>query len=134
MPLYPFANIKRRNVPTSGAPLFTPAMRNVRPEIEYPEGPHDGRSIEPIVQSDFNFEGKPSTHTNSRQQVAVALNYDSTLSIEAEEFGVKNWARSNWIGTPPQAAGGALPWAERTNVGVPPAVAYGSLFSLPGVG
>jgi len=134
VPIYPYANIKRRAVATSGAPLFTPAMRNVRPMVEYPsDGPQDGRETDPIVQSDYNFEGKPSTHTNSRMPVAVALNYDSTLSIEYEEFAVVNWARSQWTGTPPYA-GGMRPWNERTNVGVPAAIAYGSLFNLPGVG
>ena len=133
MPLYPYANVRRRGVGTSGAPLFTPAMRNVRPEIEYPEGPHDGRSIDPIYQSDYNFEGKPGSHTRSRQPIAVALNYDSTLAIEYEEFAITSWARGNWTGTPP-SAGGNLPWTERSNVNVPPAIAYGSLFSLPGVG
>jgi hypothetical protein len=109
-------------------------MRNVRPELEYPKGPHDGRSIEPIYQSDYNFEGKPSTHTNSRQPVTVALNYDSTLSIEEEEFKVVQWARGAWVGTNYAIGGEQRPWVERSNVKVPPAVAYGSLFSLPGVG
>lgn len=133
MPLYPYANIRRRAVATSGSPYWTPAMRDVRPEITYDHGPHDGRSIEPIYQSDWNFEGKPFTHTNSRAAVAVAFNYDSTLAIEEEEFRVVNWARPSWVGTPP-VAGGNMPWMERANVNVPPAIAYGSLFSLPGVG
>ena len=133
MPIYPYANIRRRGVPTSGAPLWTPAMRNVRPEVEYPHGPNNGREIDPITQSDFNWEGKPENHADSREPIIVALNYDSTLAIENEEFGVVMWARPNWTGTPP-TAGGQLPWQERTNVSVPPAVAYGSLFSLPGVG
>jgi hypothetical protein len=133
LPLYPYAAVPRRVPPTSGSPLFTPAMRNVRPEISYEQGPQDGREAEPIVQSDFNFEGKPYTHTNSRAAVAVALNYDSTLGIEEEQFQVVNWARNVWTSTPP-AAGGQLAWVERSNVNVPPAVAYGSLFSLPGVG
>lgn len=133
MPLYPYANIRRRGVATSGAPYWTPATRNVRPQIAYPEGPHDGRSIDPIYQSDWNNEGKPGTHTGSRVPIAVALNFDSTLAIEEEEFRVTNWARPNWTGTPP-LAGGMQPWMERANVNVPPAIAYGSLFSLPGVG
>jgi len=133
MPLYPFAKVVRRGVGTSGSPHWTPAMRNVRPELEYPEGPHDGRSIDPIIQADFNFEGKPGTHTGSRQPIAVAFNYDSTLAIEEEEFRITNWARAYWIGTPP-TAGGNLPWGERSNVRIPPAIAYGSLFQLPGVG
>lgn len=120
-------------MPTSGAPFWTPAQRNVRPEIEYPQGPHDGRSIDPIYQTDYNFEGKPSTHTNSRAAVAVAMNYDSTLAIEEEEFRITSWARPTWTGTPP-TAGGNVPWVERSNVRIPPAIAYGSLFQLPGVG
>lgn len=131
MPIYPVAYVKRRRVLTSGSPLFTPAMRNVRPEVSYTQGPQE--SPDPIRQSDFNFEGKPNNHAVSRVPIQTALNYESTLAIENEEFGVQNWARSNWVGTPPRA-GGQRPWVERPNVDVPPAVAYGSLFSLPGVG
>lgn len=131
MPIYPYVVVKRRKVETSGSPLFTPAMRNVRPDIEYPQGPQE--SPDPLRYSDFNWTGKPSTHTSSREQIAVALNYHSTLAIEREEFGIQSWARPNWTGTPAQA-GGMRPWTERPNIGVPPAVAYGSLFTLPGVG
>lgn len=131
MPLYPYALVKRNEPETSGSPLFTPATLNVRPEIEYAVGPHDGRETDPIVQSDFNFEGKPDTHTNSREPIAVAFNYDSTLAIEEEEFQVVQWARPSWTQTPP---GSSLPWVERGNTNIPPAVAYGSLFNIPGVG
>lgn len=131
MPIYPYVNIHRRVVETSGSPHFTPAMENVRPLIEYEQGPQDGRETDPIVQSDFNFEGKPDTHTSTRAAIAVATNYESTLAIEEEEFHIVAWARPNWVGTPP---GTMQSWTERTNVDIPPAVAYGSLFSLPGVG
>lgn len=131
MPLYPYADVNRRLVPTSGAPLFTPGMENARPDVEYPQGPME--SPDPIRQSDFWNVGKAPGHTAARVPVVTAFNLDSTLAIEAEEFGVQNWARPNWTGTPPRA-GGMAPWTERTNVGVPAAIAYGSLFSLPGVG
>jgi hypothetical protein len=132
MPLYPYANVKRRGVPQpGGVALFSPAMLNVRPEVNYPQGPHE--APDPIRQSDWNWTGKPSSHTDSRVPVVTAFNFDSSLSIEEEEFRILTQPRTNWTGTP-NRAGGQNNWAERTNVGVPPAIAYGSLFLLNGDG